>query len=462
MTARSIYILRYLLVFVYGLACMRPVAAQYSVPDSISKAAPAAAPGRKRFGLATGEFMLAQVGPWVVDECIRKVDYTHLTWQSTWYNLSPGHWEWDNDPFTTNQFGHPYHGSFFYSSFRASGYSCWQSMPAAFAGSYLWETFSENQPPAPNDLINTGFGGITIGEMTYRFANKILNNRSRGFERQVREVCAMLLNPMNGLTRILDGRWGRVYGNPLEHDSSNVYAEFDLGGRRFKVNGGDGGLGLYGHIKLLYGTPFENYRAPFSNIYVNAEFGADDSSKLNVLSAYGSLAGWRLGNNERARHLLMATMNYDYINNQAFFYSAQSVRLNLVSAFTLSRKVKINSFAGAGPVILSAVPDSSLYKGRNYDFCSGLSFHANVQAGVAGHFFCGFSYRGGWMKTVNGNASYHLLHAITSEWRYMLVNGFSLCAEPGYFRLNTYYRSHREVSRGYPYLRISARYSLNL
>ena len=221
-------------------------------------------------------------------------------------------------------------------------------------------------------------------------------------------------------------------------------------------------MGFYGHLKLIYGTPFANYKTPFSNIYVNAEFGADDSSKSNIISAYGSVKGWLIGNTEKVRNLLMVSMNYDYINNEAFFYSAQSVRLNLSSAFTLSKKIKINTFAGTGPVILAAVPDSSLYEGRNYDFCSGLSFHANMQIGISGHLYYGVIYRGAWLKTINGNADHHLLHTITSEVRYRIASGFSLCAEPGYFRLNTYYKPGQQVSRSYPYLRISARYAINL
>jgi hypothetical protein len=124
--------------------------------------------------------------------------------------------------------------------------------------------------------------------------------------------------------------------------------------------------------------------------------------------------------------------------------------------------VKINTFIGAGPAILSAVPDSVLYEGRNYDFCTGVSYHANMQLSLAGHFFCGINYRGGWMKTVNGNANYHLLHTVSSELRYLVAENFSLCAEPGYLRLNTYYKLYQEVSKSYPYLRISARIALNL
>ncbi len=166
---------------------------------------------KKKFWLGAGELLISETTPWLVDNYIRKVDYTHITWQTVKYNLSPASWTWDNDAFTTNQFGHPYHGSLFYNSLRSNGYSFWQAVPASFAGSYLWETFAENQPPAPNDFINTGFGGITLGEMTYRLANKMVNNRSRGLKRQLSEVIALLINPVNGLTRIIDGRWGRLW-----------------------------------------------------------------------------------------------------------------------------------------------------------------------------------------------------------------------------------------------------------
>jgi len=417
---------------------------------------------QKKFLLASTGLLLAELVPWTIDECIRKVDYTHITWQTTSYNLSPAHWTWDNDGFTTNQFGHPYQGSLFYSAFRANGYSFWQSAPASFAGSYLWETFAENQAPAPNDFINTGFGGITLGEMTYKLANRILDNRSRGLERQVREIFALLVNPMNGFRRLVDGRWGKVYGNSTEHDSSIIYTEFDLGLRSFKVNNSDGGFGFYGHVKLLYGTPFENYKTPFSNIYINAELGQDDSSKLNIVNVYGSLNGWRISNKEKSKHLLVLSMNYDYINNEAFFYSAQSVKLNLFSEFSLIKNIKINTSIGAGPVILSAVPDIYLYEGRNYDFCSGVGFHANFLLGIAGHFFYAVNYRGGWLKTLNGNANDYFLNAVTSELRIMLADNFSICAEPGYFRLHANFKNYADVNRSYPYLRISARYGLNL
>jgi hypothetical protein len=272
-------------------------------------------------------------------------------------------------------------------------------------------------------------------------------------------VLALLVNPMNGLSRIINGKWGRVTCNPLDHDSSKIEAEFDGGVRRFRVNNNNG-FGFYAHAKLIYGTPFENYKTPFSNILVNVEFGEDDSSKLNIVSAYGSLQGWRIFNSQKNKHLVVLSANYDYINNEAFFYSAQSIKCNLFSAFTITDKFTLSTIVGGGPVILSAVPDNYLYKGRDYDFCSGIGFHGSFTLGFANTLFYSINYRGGWLKTINGNANDYLLHAVTSELKCRIADDFFFCIEPGYFRLHAGYKNYSDVNKTYPYLRVSLRYSL--
>src|ERR1700742_4824884 len=85
---------------------------------------------KKNFGNAALDFGLAELTPWVFDRYVTKKDYARISWKTVGHNLNPGSWEFDNDPFQTNQFGHPYHGSNFYSAFRANGYTFWQSAPA--------------------------------------------------------------------------------------------------------------------------------------------------------------------------------------------------------------------------------------------------------------------------------------------------------------------------------------------
>lgn len=151
--------------------------------------------------------MLAEAVPWIIDRYLRHVDYAYISLKTVGDNIKPRSWSWDGDGFTTNQFGHPYHGSYFFNSFRANGYSFYQSAAASFVGSYIWETVAENQAPAPNDFINTGFGGLILGEMTHRLANKIIDNRAVGIRRQLSEFAAFLVNPVNGLTSPFTGAY---------------------------------------------------------------------------------------------------------------------------------------------------------------------------------------------------------------------------------------------------------------
>ncbi|MEO8886225.1 MAG: DUF3943 domain-containing protein [Mucilaginibacter sp.] len=435
-------------------------------PRPLSRRQIAIAENKKRPGRALIEFIGAELTPFVIDNNIRQVDYTHISWNTVGHNLKPSSWEWDNDNFQTNQFGHPYHGSLFFSAYRANGYSFWQAAPAAMVGSYLWETFAENQAPAPNDFINTSFGGVVLGEMTYRLANKIVNNnKQRGAKHIATEIFGLLINPMNGLNRLMDGKWTKYNYSPADRDSSKITAEFDIGLRKFSVGNNnplhDGHFGWYGRARLLYGSPYQDYRKPFSNISIMTEFGKDDSTVVNTLSVYGSLAGWPIRSNGRFQHLAILSANYDYIHNSAFFYGGQSVNINLYSKMEPINKLQLNTALSAGAILLAAIPSQYLYHGRNYDYGPGLSVSGSGGLNVADKFFYSINYRGGWIKTINGNSSHYFLHAITNEVSYRFANNISLCAESGYFFLNGHYSTRPQDTKRYPYLRFSVRYTLN-
>ncbi|HVW59221.1 MAG TPA: DUF3943 domain-containing protein [Puia sp.] len=418
----------------------------------------------RSFGRAALVLSLGEAVPFLFDRYITRKDYAMISFQTLGHNLRPSSWAWDDDGFQTNEIGHPFHGSILFNAFRSNGYTFWQSVPAAFAGSYIWETFAENQAPSPNDFINTGFGGIVLGETTHRMAGKLVNNGSRGVRRQVNEILALLINPANGFSRIVSGKWGRPVLQTSE-DPIRMAIEVQAGLRKYNVNNAnpfkDGRFSMYGRIRLLYGTPYDYLTTPFSNLHITAEFGQDDSSKINIVSVYGSLAGWRLYSG-RYRHAAVLSANYEYINNAAFFYSGQSIRMNLYSEFSLPGKVKVNTLAAAGPVLLAAVPDGYLYHDRNYDYGPGLAFHTSAGLNIAGRLYYGITWRGGWMFTVNGNASRYFLQALTNEVSLRLIDDLSVVMESGYFNLHGTYSHYNTLDKTYPYLRLSARWQFGL
>ncbi|WCT14951.1 DUF3943 domain-containing protein [Mucilaginibacter jinjuensis] len=423
---------------------------------------------KKHFWRASGEWTLAQIIPWSYNYYVRDAEFAHITFASIGHNLKPSSWEWDDNNFTTNQIAHPYHGNLYFNAFRSNGYSFWQSASATVAGSLMWEIAGETHPPAPNDLINTSVGGIILGEMTYRISNRIINKRQRGAKRQASEIAAFLIDPMNGLNRLLDGKWGKVSTIPgTDLDTVSTIGEIDLGARQINERSGNlftkGKTGWYARLRLFYGDPYTASKKPFNNFDIKVELGADDTAKLNNVSVNGLLSSWEIKSNNREDQIMSLTANYDFYHNAAFEYGAQSVTFSLYSRyFNENKDVKFNTRFGAGAVILAAVPDAYLHYGEGCDYDYGPGFSLLGQAGVTIHnrFAILGNYRGGWFATLNGNESTHFLHELAGEARYRIVKQLSFGAEGGYLLLHGYYKNYPDTNNKYPYVRISLGYKI--
>jgi hypothetical protein len=419
---------------------------------------------RKRFWRASWQLMAVQVIPWSYNYFVRDAEFAKISWQSIAHNLKLSSWEWDDNNFKTNQFAHPYHGSMYYSSFRSNGYNFWQSAPAAIAGSLMWEIAGETHPPAPNDLINTSLGGISLGEMTYRLSNSIVNNKQRGFMRQTQEVFGFLVNPLNGFNRILDGRWGKVHVGPVDTSRIPLSGVLDIGGRKFGEQVKDvltkGENEFYIRARLQYGNHYESSKVPFHNFSVNVEAGAGDSVYLNALQVNAAISQWIMKETSSNTHHYSITMNYDYLNNLSFEYGAQSFNFSILSQWKKQRKTKFFSNAGVGVIVLAAVPDDYLYygEGRNYDYGPGFSISAGGGINVNDKFTASLYYRGGWFVTVNGNESSFFLNCLSTDMRYQFSRRLSLAIELGHYSLNGDYKNYDDVSKRYPYVKYSLGY----
>ncbi len=421
---------------------------------------------KKRFWRAAGELMIAQVIPWSYNYFVRDAEFARITWESIWYNMHFKNWVWDDNTFQTNQFAHPYHGSLYYSAFRTNGYSFWESVPAAFAGSYIWEVAGETHPASPNDLLNTSLGGISLGEMTYRFSNLIVNNKQTGFKRQANEVLAFLVNPMNGLNRIIDGRWGRVMANPKDRVPAFLSGTVDAGYRRYSNEIEDvftkGENEFYVRANIQYGNPFEDFEKPFSNFSLTGELGASDSATLNNVQVVGGLYSNVLKDNEKVNKLMTVTMNYDYIKNTSIQFGGQSFSLKIMSDHKRENNSHIYIEAGIIGVVIAAVPDDYLSygEGRNYDFGSGGGVLLGTKINLKDKFWVGLNYKGIWFHTINGNPSDFFINTLVGDLRYFLTEQFSLTTQAGYIVQNSNYEDFDDTVKKYPYGRIGVGYTL--
>lgn len=296
--------------------------------------------------------------------------------------------------------------------------------------------------------------------MTFRVSNYLIDNTQRGPKRTFQELMGLLINPINGLNRIIDGKWGRVMADPEAARGRHMVAQWDFGVRKIDENVGgileSGNRDIYARVQVGYGSPFTDLDKPFANFRMRFEISNNDSSGLNLLQVDGFLGGKKLRNTETSTHVLAFTFNYDYVNNSSFEFGGQSANINVFSTFPVG-KTRFTTRIGAGPVIIGAVPDVYLFygEGRNYDYGSGASTIADVKFDFLKRFSYGINYRGGWFATLNGNDSCHFLSVTTSNLRFAVTRHLSLAAEWGSFRLYSYYDDFPDTRSNFPYFLLS-------
>ncbi len=307
-----------------------------------------------------------------------KTDFT--TWKRTTsagFPWGPG-WEWDQDRFGNNFLSHPMMGSFYFSAARSNGYNFWESAPLVFAGSYMWKIFGENGKPEREDLINTTFDGILLGEVLYRLSSNILDDRTSGRERVLREIFAGLVDPVRGFNRLLQGK-------SFRRTSQEVYQKEPLNITLYTgvhaVNNDTKRL-FSGHndemlnAQLDYGNPFEDRpRKPFDFFRLRAELNFGVGRKIvDNITGYGILFGRNLQLG-KLDILVGGFQYYDYFDTKAFELSTIAFGGGLFSKLPLWKNANLytNLHLGVVPFggsSLGPVSDTSQF--RDYRFAYGM------------------------------------------------------------------------------------------
>jgi hypothetical protein len=184
-------------------------------------------------------------------------------------------WVRDDDPFSINQFLHPYQGSMYHGFARSAGLNYWESLAYTFAGSILWEIAGETTPPSSNDQITTGIGGTLLGEPLFRLASRVLERTDHlsGFWR---ELSAAVISPATGFNRLAYG--DRFRGEFASHNPpSFTRIQFGMTGtasvhqtltraitRNEAAADFSSAYGLPGDSKYTYDRPFDYFNFQFT------------------------------------------------------------------------------------------------------------------------------------------------------------------------------------------------------
>jgi hypothetical protein len=258
---------------------------------------------------------------WAFDRYVLNADYARLSIQSWKRNLRYGP-EWDEDKFGINFIGHPYSGALSFQAGRANGYNFMSSTGFALFGSILWEYFGENTRPSYNDLINTPVNGAFLGEVLYRISSNILDDRTAGTHRAVREIAAGLVSPVRGINRLIDGKAFRVTNKEVYQEEPlniTLLAGFHQRNSEQHAVFGEGESNPIVNIQLDYGNPFEDRkRKPFDYFRLRLDLTFRYGRKIiDNAGGYGFLAG-RNTSEGNFKMLSGLFQHYDYWDNYSF------------------------------------------------------------------------------------------------------------------------------------------------
>ena len=277
---------------------------------------------KKRWWRAAAEAAGINVFVHCFDRFVMDEDFAQVTFKSIAHNWHHA-FVWDNDQFSTNLFAHPYHGNLYFNSARSNGLNFWQSAPYALGGSLMWEFCGEVEPPAINDVLATTFGGICIGEVMHRVSALVLNDRTRGFRRFLREAAAFVTNPMQGLNRLIDGdAWIVRQDRYMYHDFSRIPVEFamSVGDRYLADQGGifRGENQPYLTFNLLYGDAFDDSNTqPYDYFTLNFSAGFTGNQPLiNNLHLLGKLWSHTVYDGKQGKTIVGIFQHFNYYDSK--------------------------------------------------------------------------------------------------------------------------------------------------
>ncbi len=313
------------------------------------------------------QFLLNRANRWFGEG---RDDY-RVTADSIRRNLRSG-WGTDRDPFSTNQFGHPYQGAMYHGFARSTGHDYWTSLGYTFAGSAVWEIAGERTLPSRNDQVASGIGGTFLGEALFRMSQLVLE-QSSWLSPGWREAAATAIAPSSGFNRLVFGnRYGGIlssrnaaYSGSLSFGiSQNVQS--NLGLSTFNFRNTEGQI----HASMDYGLPGQQdyvYRRPFD--YFSFQATASTANGLESVLTRGLLIGRDYGVGNDYRGVWGLYGSFDYVSPQVFRISTTAVSLGSTAQWWIGKSLSLQGTAMAGIGYAAAGAARGLVgEDRNYNY----------------------------------------------------------------------------------------------
>ncbi len=329
-----------------------------------------------------------------VNATVNRINY----WlrKEEWANVNPTVWRQnlktgfrtDGDRFSTNFFGHPTQGSWYYNAARSSGYNYWQSAPQVAVGSLIWEFFCENEPASEIDINTTTFGGIQLGEITHKLSRVLLSNHKNRKFKIIRSAGSIILDPMGSLNSLMFNDV-KKYMHQKDSMVTPIRSFLSLGANLPYDLGDELNLPKRSHIRyhLIYGNLFQKtkYRPfDFFNVqaWVDMAFSDKEKPLLLNINSYAPIARFPINND----FTFTISQHYDFLNNHIFDQGDMSLTSDLFFRKNTD-KMKLMTTVKAGVILFGSTSSEivdylksigEIENNRSYVYGNGFSFETDL------------------------------------------------------------------------------------
>jgi hypothetical protein len=410
---------------------------------------------------------------WMYNRYVIGEDWAKVNLESIINNFKHG-FVWDKNSFNTNIFWHPYHGSLYFSSARAAGLNFWESSLYPMAGSLMWEFFLETDLPSANDVMTTGFGGVMLGEILFRFFHQVLNKSPSDKRNILREAVGYLINPMGGVNRLLSGKHTPTNSIPTSEDfdfhliigrinTKSIDADFPLTSRKTMIS-----LELRSNEELKTGSlsPYDYYR-----FALRLQF-TDRLLPQGKLISEGILLGKETELENQGFRIVGLFAGYDAMNtlesgSQSLLGAGFGwvVSPRKIPHLEMNLSVFITAGLGASTASHGVVYGEDIYRlyGETYHFSFGEdAYYMGPGASVKLYGDVAFANKlkldgkmiQYWTSSFHARRAYELLNVLHLGIRIKLLRHLDMCFEYSGFKRLSHYRTFPILRRHYQQLYI--------
>ena len=293
----------------------------------------------------------------------------------------------------------------------------------------MWKYFMENEPPSYNDLVNTSVTGITFGEISYRVSNLIIDESTTGLERVVRELSSTLINPMQGLNRMIRGdMWKKGTSSLVEQDfavsislgAHNVFFDNKFNRRRADAHFG---------VDLVYGSQFavSDHKKPFDYFTVHTDINIKSEDNIVGIFASGVLWDNKLELFENSKNIWGVYKEVDILINTIFKLSATSVTGQVINTIPFSSSASMQNYFGLSAILMGGTNSqySSVY-GKDYNIGPGASAKIGLKFSLSntGNIFA--NYKRYWIHRLSGADSEEFVGLLSTGIGFDILNNTEL------------------------------------